>query len=66
MKKENSPVGEILPSRLLTVKEAAECCRSSEKTIRRLIERKELRPRRVGRSVRVAAEDLAQYLARAE
>ena len=65
MKKENPAAGEILPSRLFTVKEAAERCRSSEKTIRRLIERKELRPRRVGRSVRIAAEDLAQYLSRA-
>jgi excisionase family DNA binding protein len=65
MKKDNPSAGDILPSRLLTVKEAAERCRSSEKTIWRLIKRKDLRARRVGRSVRIAAEDLAEYLSRA-
>jgi excisionase family DNA binding protein len=64
MKKENSAAGEILPSHLFTVKEAAERCRSSEKTIWRLIKRKDLRARRIGRSVRIATEDLAQYLSR--
>lgn len=53
------------PFRLYTVAETAEQLASSEKTIRRLIERGELRVRRIGRSVRVAHDDLAAFLAQA-
>ena len=53
------------PFRLYTVTETAEQLSSSEKTVRRLIERGELRVRRIGRSVRIAHEDLAGFLAQA-
>jgi len=53
------------PFRLYTVAETAEQLSSSEKTVRRLIERGELRVRRIGRSVRIAHEDLAVFLAQA-
>lgn len=53
------------PFRLYTVAETAGQLASSEKTVRRLIERGELRVRRIGRSVRVAHDDLATFLAQA-
>jgi excisionase family DNA binding protein len=48
--------------RLLTVNEVAELLQVSGKTVRRWIERQELRTHRLGRQLRVAEEDLAAFL----
>ncbi len=48
--------------RLLAVSEVAELLRVSTKTVRRWIERQELRTHRLGRQLRVAEEDLAAFL----
>ena len=50
--------------RLLTVNEVAELLQVSSKTVRRWIERQELRTHRLGRQLRVAEEDLATFLGR--
>ena len=50
--------------RLLRIRAAAAALRVSEKTVRRLIERGELRPHRIGRALRVSEEDLGLYLSR--
>ncbi len=50
--------------RLLAVSEVAELLRVSTKTVRRWIERQELRTHRLGRQLRVAEEDLAAFLGR--
>ena len=50
--------------RLLRISEAAADLRVSEKTVRRLINRGELRPHRIGRALRVSGEDLSLYLSR--
>lgn len=49
--------------RLYSVRQTAEQLASSEKTVRRLIERGQLRVHRIGRSVRILHDDLAAYLA---
>jgi excisionase family DNA binding protein len=49
-------------SRLLTVKEVAEICGVSPKTVRRWIDARELRVHRLGRQLRVSSEDLAAFL----
>ena len=48
--------------RLLAVGEVAELLQVSSKTVRRWIERQELRTHRLGRQLRVADEDLAAFL----
>ena len=48
--------------RLLAVTEVPELLQVSSKTVRRWIERRELRTRRLGRQLRVAEEDLAAFL----
>ncbi len=48
--------------RLLTVNEVAELLQVSSKTVRRWIERQELRTHRLGRQLRVSEEDLAAFL----
>ncbi len=50
------------PSLLFSVKQVAQQCGVSEKTIRRSIERGELRCRRFGRAVRIAHHDLCRFL----
>ena len=49
--------------RLLTVNEVAELLQISSKTVRRWIDRQELRTHRLGRQLRVAEEDLTAFLA---
>ena len=49
--------------RLLMVNEVAELLQVSSKTVRRWIERQELRTHRLGRQLRVTEEDLAAFLA---
>jgi excisionase family DNA binding protein len=44
------------------VNEVAELLQVSSKTVRRWIERQELRTHRLGRQLRVAEEDLAAFL----
>jgi excisionase family DNA binding protein len=51
------------PFQLYTIKETARQLASSEKTVRRLIERGALRSHNVGRSIRIDHRDLAAYLA---
>jgi len=48
--------------RLLTVADVAEILRLSVRTVRRLIAEDELKVIRVGRSVRVQAEDLRSFI----
>ena len=48
--------------RPLAVGEVAELLQVSSKTVRRWIERQELRTHRLGRQLRVAEEDLATFL----
>ena len=48
--------------RLLAVGEVAELLQVSSKTVRRWIERQELRTHRLGRQLRVSEEDLAAFL----
>ncbi len=48
--------------RLLAVNEVAELLQVSSKTVRRWIERRELRTHRLGRQLRVSEEDLAAFL----
>jgi excisionase family DNA binding protein len=47
---------------LLSVGQVATILSVSTKTVRRLIERSELRFHRVGRAIRVSSEDLRVYL----
>jgi excisionase family DNA binding protein len=49
--------------RLLAVNEVAALLQVSSKTVRRWIERQELRTYRLGRQLRVAEEDLTAFLA---
>src|SRR6266566_1793707 len=49
---------------LMTVKDAATLLRVSTKTIRRLIEREELRVIRIGRSLRLRSVEITEYLSR--
>jgi excisionase family DNA binding protein len=51
-------------SRLLLIDEVAAILRVSTKTVRRLIDKRELTPCRLGRSVRVHPDDLARYIDR--
>jgi excisionase family DNA binding protein len=48
--------------RLLAVSEVAELLQVSTKTVRRWIERRELRTHQLGRQLRVSEEDLAAFL----
>jgi excisionase family DNA binding protein len=48
--------------RLLAVSEVAALLQVSPKTVRRWIERRELRTHRLGRQLRVSEEDLAAFL----
>ena len=50
------------PPRLLAVTDVAQLLQVSSKTVRRWIERRELRTHRLGRQLRVAEEDLAAFL----
>ena len=59
MKRQTAP-----PPPLLTVAAAADVLNVSVKTVRRLIDRGDLRPLRIGRALRVSAEDLTLYLHR--
>jgi excisionase family DNA binding protein len=47
---------------LMTIAEAAMALRVSMKTIRRMLDRRELRRVRVGRLIRIHAEDIEQYI----
>ena len=47
---------------LLTVAEAAERCRLSERQMRRHIEHRRLRAVRLGRAVRIHPEDLENFI----
>jgi excisionase family DNA binding protein len=62
MSKMNANHAEPKPFRLYTVKETAKQLASSEKTVRRLIDRGELRSHNIGRSIRIDHEDLAAFL----
>jgi excisionase family DNA binding protein len=48
--------------RLLKVGDAAKILNVSEKTVRRLIERGELKPMRIGRSIRLHSEELEVFI----
>lgn len=50
------------PVWLYSVKEVAEQCGLSEKTIRRMIEAGRLRALRAGHSIRITHEDLTRFL----
>lgn len=52
---------DIVPTRLLTIPEVREMCALSEKTIRRAIERGELRAMKLCNRMRVAPEDLVAW-----
>lgn len=54
-----------MTERLLTVDEVAERLAVHPNTVRRLVERREIRPVRVGRLLRFTPEDLDAYLAKA-
>jgi excisionase family DNA binding protein len=49
-------------ARLLSIQEVAEYCAVSDKTVRRWIDRKQLRAHRLGRQWRIAPEDLESFL----
>lgn len=52
------------PGQLLTLREVATQLRLSEKTVRRLVARGDLLALRLGRSLRIAEDDLRAYLNR--
>ena len=56
------PVTAARLPRLLAVTDVAQLLQVSSKTVRRWIERRELRTHRLGRQLRVAEEDLAAFL----
>jgi excisionase family DNA binding protein len=49
-------------ARLLSIGEVAEYCAVSDKTVRRWIDRKQLRAHQLGRQWRIAPEDLESFL----
>ena len=49
-------------ARLLTIKEASEFCRVSEKTIRRWIESRELQAAKLGSQWRIRPRDLELFI----
>lgn len=51
--------------RLLTVEEVSGCLGISVRTVRRLIEQKDLPIHRIGRSIRISSKDLERYIAAA-
>jgi len=53
----------IAATDLLTVNEAAKRLQLSTKTVRRLINRKELPHHRIGRAVRISHDDLMRFIA---
>ncbi len=63
MKKHGSALEGLVPKSFLTVRQVAERCGVSERTVRRWIKTGELRAHQLGRSVRVSEEDLAAFLA---
>jgi excisionase family DNA binding protein len=54
----------VKPSRLLTIPEAAERLRMSRTSVYKLLGNGELERRNVGRSVRIAEEDVERFIAR--
>jgi len=50
------------PQPLLTVKEAAEILKMCEKSVRRFIERRELRASKLGGLVRIDPDDLVDFI----
>lgn len=62
----NRPHGQGLPEDAeiiwVTAAEAAEVMRVSKMTVYRLIQAQELRAARIGRSLRIAQDDLERYL----
>lgn len=66
----NTPRGQFPPEESeitwVTVAEAAEVMRVSKMTVYRLIQAQELRAARIGRSLRIARNDLEKYLREAQ
>jgi excisionase family DNA binding protein len=58
----NSRNGAGWSERLLSIGEVAEYCAVSDKTVRRWIDRKQLRAHHLGRQWRIASEDLESFL----
>lgn len=52
-----------MPDTILTVAQTAEYLKVCEKTVRRLISRKELAASKVGKSWRIQKDDIEKYLA---
>ena len=50
------------PDRLLSVTCVAEHLETSEKTVRRFVERGELRTHRIGNSIRISEDDLSLFI----
>lgn len=59
MKRETTP-----PSRMLTVKDIAEHCQVSERSVWRWIRDNELKVHRLGRRTRIGEKDFAKFLRR--
>jgi excisionase family DNA binding protein len=57
-----SPTRRPEPICLYSVKEVAEQCGLSEKTIRRMIDARKLRAQRAGRSIRITHAELLAFL----
>jgi excisionase family DNA binding protein len=60
----NDPYIAVLPSRPLTIKEAAQACGRSESTIRRLIDAKRLRAAKLGGKWSLTTADINAAFAR--
>ncbi len=52
-----------MPDTILTITQTAEYLKVCEKTVRRLISRKELAASKVGKSWRIQKDDIEKYLA---
>ena len=60
---ETGPAGRPpLPPKLLSIGDVADILQVSDKTIRRWIERGELPIHRLGRQIRISADDLATFV----
>ncbi len=67
MRAENRPMAKrraALPPRMLVVKEVAEHCQVSERTVWRWIRDNELKAHRLGRLTRISEKDFAEFLQR--
>ena len=53
----------LRPSRMLTVSDVAERLQVCTKTVRRWIDRSELRVHRIGRQLRISEDDVATFIA---